>query len=254
MQACVETRKAAAQRNAQPEPIVLLNQPDYPVQKASPAVNPEHTLEIFSQVIEKYLVGCYESEVVDIYAERVIATVLESWPKLLQDPQNPTHRADLLWASTVAIHELPIAGKQAPPSIIQAIVQAIKHFYPGVNPVQGLGALYPAYFRWLWDNNRSRKRFAQLARHLFASRETYDYVAGIEFIERFDQWLDSVDLYQSLPDLGIKTRDYEAIADYAVQVYQASKLPGMTYTPGSYDITSLLWASEKQESNILVTA
>ncbi|MEO1654957.1 MAG: iron-containing alcohol dehydrogenase [Bacteroidota bacterium] len=123
--------------------------------------------DILSHVLENYILGGDNSPIADRYTEMVIHTVLETLPKVLKDPENLDLRADLLWASDLALNGYQLAGRNPSQFVLHSMEHAASGFHPELAHGRGLATLYPAYFHWLWEQDRARERFAQLGRRIF---------------------------------------------------------------------------------------
>lgn len=190
--------------------------------KLSATTTCDGAADILSHVFENYLLGGTGSPLADRHSEGVMATVLETLPRLLAEPENLDARGNLLWASTLALNEYQLAGRQGSQFVLHSMEHALSGFYPELAHGRGLATLYPAYFRWLLEHGRARDRLAQLGERLFGlDRAEADTAEG--FIEHFEQWLADNGLLQSLADLGIDESQFVAIADYAVRVYGDGK-------------------------------
>jgi alcohol dehydrogenase YqhD (iron-dependent ADH family) len=176
--------------------------------------------DILSHVLENYLLGGNTSYLADGYTEAVIRTVIHTLPEALKEPKNLKHRADLLWASTMALNGYQLAGRNPAEFVLHSMEHALSGAVPHLAHGRGLATLYPSYFRWLLDNNRAVDRLADLGRNVFQlSPGLPERELAKQTIETFENWLKSVNLYQSLPSLGFDPQQYPAIADYCVKVY-----------------------------------
>ena len=175
--------------------------------------------DILSHVFENYLLGGNASPLADGYTETVIRTVLDVLPKCLAEPKNVTYRAQLLWSSNLALNGYQLAGRNPAEFVLHSMEHALSAAVPHLAHGRGLATLYPSYFRWLLDNNRAVDRLAKLAMNVFGLNGGTEQDRAMQFIGQFENWLKSVNLYQSLPSLGFDPKQYPAIADYCVKVY-----------------------------------
>jgi hypothetical protein len=173
--------------------------------------------DIMSHVFENYLLGGNASPLADRYSEGVLETVLNVLPDLVKDPQNVALRAQMFWASDLALNGYQMAGRQLAPFVLHAMEHALSGYKTDLAHGRGLATLYPAYFRWLWENGRVHERLEQLGNRLFNIHEMDQSKAALEFIEQFEDWLRENELYQSIPDLGIPENAYRDIAEYAIR-------------------------------------
>lgn len=184
----------------------------------SPTVTQDGAADILSHVFESYLLGGSGSPLADRYSEAIMATVLETLPALLQNPQDLAARADLLWASTLALNDYQQAGRGPSEFVLHAIEHSLSAKHPELAHGRGLATLYPAYFRWLLAHGRAQDRLAQLATRLFGVQGSQAERAQ-QFVRRFEGWLRDNQLGQSLSDLGFEAGEYADIADYTVKTY-----------------------------------
>ena len=188
----------------------------------SPATTSDGAADILSHVFENYLLGGSDSPLADRHAEGVMATVLETLPRALANPNDLDARGNLQWASTLALGGLESVGRRPSQYVLHSMEHALSAFKPELAHGRGLATLYPAYFRWLLANGRALDRLAQLGSRLFGLGG--DEAARADgFVEKFEQWLSANGLWQSLSDVGFNDADYAAIADYAVRVYGDGK-------------------------------
>lgn len=175
--------------------------------------------DILSHVFENYILGGNDSPIADRYSEMVMLTVLENLPILIQEPSNRQARAEIFWASDLALNGYQLAGRNPSQFVLHAIEHAASGFYPDLAHGRGLATLFPAYFRWLWQKDRARERFARLGKQLFNLQEDNTESLGLAFIDHFENWLQENGLLQSFKALGFEEKDYRPIAEYAVKVY-----------------------------------
>lgn len=208
----------------------------YPFMKPSASwLNPEfHTSlplsttrdgasDIFSHVIENYLLGGNDSPLADRYSEGVMETVIDTLPLVEQDMENEALRGRLLWASTLALNGIQTAGRAPAPFTLHNLEHALSGYNHDLAHGRGLATLYPAYMRWLWENDRVRDRLALFGRRLFGVTSPDDNQAAMEAISAFESWLIENDLYQRLSDVGIPSDAFDEVADYAIKTYGGGK-------------------------------
>ncbi len=188
----------------------------------SPTVTRDGAADILSHVFENYLLGGSDSPLADRHSEGVIATVLETLPKALANPEDLAARGDLFWASTLALNDYQVAGRRDSQFVLHSMEHALSAFHPELAHGRGLATLYPAYFRWLLAGGRAQERFAKLGNRIFGlSGDEASRANG--FVERFEGWLRDNGLYQSLATLGFTEDEYVGIAEYAVKTYGDGK-------------------------------
>ena len=179
--------------------------------------------DIFSHVIENYLLGGNGSPVADRYSEGIMQEVIESLPLVVNDPENEALRGQLMWASTLALNTIQVAGRKPSVFILHNLEHSLSGYEPDLAHGRGLAILYPAYFKWLMEHNRAVDRLARLGRVLFGIDSTNENETAAEFIAMFETWLQENGLYHRLSDVNIPESAFPEIADYAIRVYGGGK-------------------------------
>ncbi len=175
--------------------------------------------DILSHVFENYILGGNDSPLADRYSEGIMQTVLVTLPKVLQNPENEALRGQLLWASTMALNTMQIAGRVPTTFLLHNLEHALSGYSPNLAHGRGLAILYPAYFKWLVENDRCVDRLALLGEKLFDIKTDNRFETAAEFIAEFEEWLNENGLYERLSDQKIPADAFPEIADYALKVY-----------------------------------
>ncbi len=175
--------------------------------------------DILSHVFENYILGDNASPFADRYSEGVMDTVIDVLPRLLKDLSNVDLRGQLQWVSAMALNSIQVAGRKPTPFPLHAIEHSMSGYHPALAHGRGLATLFPAYFRMLLDREEHIERLAQFGRRVFWVTPQEDRAAALAGIEALEEWMRSVDLYQSMEDIGIPTEAFDSIAQYAVDVY-----------------------------------
>lgn len=179
--------------------------------------------DIISHAIENYLLGGNESPLADRYSEGVIETVIQTLPKIEEDPGNEDLRGQMMWASTLALNGMQVAGREAAPFTLHNLEHALSGYNHELAHGRGLATLYPAYLRWLWENDRVLERMALLGSRLFGIEHDNMKEAAMAFIRTFEAWLQDNGLYQQLSYVGVPPEAFGSVADYAIKTYGGGK-------------------------------
>ena len=179
--------------------------------------------DILSHVFENYLLGGNDSDPADRYCEGVMETVLDTLPKLELNPENEHLRGQMLWASTMALNNMQMAGRKPAPFTLHNLEHSLSGYNPDLAHGRGLAILYPAYFRWLLKNDRVIDRMALLGKRLFGISHSDQKESARAFIEKFEGWLKENGLYERLSDQDIPKEAFGDIADYAIKIYGGGK-------------------------------
>jgi len=234
-------------RSEEFKPKISWLNPEFTI-RLSKTITADGGADILSHVFENYLLGGDDGlEITDQYCESIIRSVINTLPKIIDEPTNLNLRANLQWCSTLALNEMQCAGRK--PSIfplhaIEHSMSALKH---DLAHGRGLATLFPAYFRWLWNNDRARNRLTRLAHEIFNFNKDAD-LSGLYFIEEFEKWLLSCDLLQSAEALGFAESDFEIIANYTIKTYGDSKNLDVLGPMTKDDIIEILKLTNTQKS------
>lgn len=228
------------------KPMVAWLNPAYTI-GLSPTTTQDGAADVLSHVFENYLLGGTDAPLTDRYAEAIMATVLETLPRLLAEPTDLQARGNLMWAATLALNDYQNAGRQPTAPILHFLEHALSAFVPDLAHGRGLATLYPAYFRWLLAHGRAQERFAQLGARLFDLTGNEEERAE-GFIARFEQWLRDNHLYQSLADLGFEDAHYPEIASYAVRIYAGGKPLDALGDLTQEEIIEIFRSTDRQQS------
>jgi alcohol dehydrogenase YqhD (iron-dependent ADH family) len=206
--------------------------------------------DIISHAIENYLLGGNDSPIADRYSEGVMETVIETLPLIEEDPENEALRGRLMWASTLALNGIQIAGRKSAPFTLHNLEHALSGYNHDLAHGRGLATLYPAYLRWLWENDRVRDRMALLGERLFGINHNDKNEASIAFINVFEIWLQDNGLYQRLSDVGVPPEAFGEIADYAIKTYGGGKELSAAGPISRKQIIEIFEKTEEQEYGV----
>ena len=157
--------------------------------------------DLITHVTETYFNGVDGTPIQDRFAEGVILTAMEWGPKAVADGSDLEARAQVQWASVVALNGWVQVGTNfAPP------VHMIEHTLSAHHDVThgaGLAVVNPAWMRFAAKTRPAR--FAQFAQRIFglsaAGRDEAELAK--EGIDRFEAFLRSIGCPTRLSQLGI---------------------------------------------------
>jgi alcohol dehydrogenase YqhD (iron-dependent ADH family) len=175
--------------------------------------------DIISHVIENYLLGGNDSPLADRYSEGVMETVITTLPQIEENPEDEALRGRMMWASTLALNGMQVAGRKPAPFTLHNLEHSLSGYNHELAHGRGLATLYPAYLRWLWKNDRVVDRMALLGSRLFGIEHSDEKEAAMAFIRTFEAWLQDNNLYQRLSDVGVPSEAFGDVADYAIKTY-----------------------------------
>lgn len=175
-------------------------------------------VDIICHVIEGMFTGADNTPIQDRFAVAVMKTVMENLPVALKDPRNVEARANLSWASTVALSGMVNSGRGGAYPI-----HALEHCLTGhydISHGRGLALLLPVIMEYSYKARPDK--YAFLAEELFdihrdGRSEEELALKGIAAMKRF---LASVGRLLTFKEVGIvDDSKFEAMADDALRIY-----------------------------------
>jgi alcohol dehydrogenase YqhD (iron-dependent ADH family) len=185
-------------------------------------VPPDYTadggVDIICHVIEGLFTGAENTPIQDRFAMGVIKTVMENLPKAIENPKDVDARANLSWASAVALSGMVNSGRGGAYPI-HALEHALSGYYD-ISHGRGLAILLPAIMEYTYKTRPGK--YAMLAEELFdvhrdGKSDEQLALAGIEEMKKF---LKSIDRLLTLKEAGIDDDSkFEAMADDTLKIY-----------------------------------
>jgi alcohol dehydrogenase len=157
--------------------------------------------DLITHVTEGYFNGVDGTPLQDRFAEGVILTALEWGPRAVADGGDLAARAQVQWASVVALNGWVQVGTAAayPVHMIEHVLSAHHDVAHGA----GLAAVNPAWMRFAAKARPAR--FAQFAQRVLGvpARPDDELGCALEGVERFEAFLRSIRCPTRLSQLGI---------------------------------------------------
>lgn len=182
--------------------------------------------DIITHVTEGYFNGVAGTPIQDRFAEGVIITAMEYGLKTLEDGNNLEARAQVQWASIVALNGWVNAGTNGgfPVHMIEHTLSA----YHDITHGAGLAVVNPAWMRFA--ANHRQEKFVQFAERIFGldAKNSSDLDCALEGIDRFEAFLKSIVCPTRLSELGIGDTLLTEYAKETVRIIHDDKglLPG----------------------------
>jgi hypothetical protein len=154
------------------------------------------------------------------FLESILQTMIETAPKLLQEPENYEYREIAMLASTYALNGMVNVGLRG-----DWATHNIEHAVSAVHDIPhggGLAILIPHWMRYVLDEENVG-RFKQLATHVFEVEETgkSDKEIALEGIDKLQAFWNEIGAPSKLRDYDIPEESLELIAEKAVAVNPA---------------------------------
>ena len=167
--------------------------------------------DVIAHSIEGYFTAKVQPDIINLYIEANIKTVMKTTEILLADPDNYDARAEFAWAATMALNGLTYVGTHGysyPNHMLEHAMSAVVNCAHGA----GLAIIMPVWMKWYKSRNLSAfERFA---------REIFGVSSADEGIAAFKAWLSKIGAPVSLKAVGIEGKTLEEVInlayDYAV--------------------------------------
>ena len=183
-------------------------------------------LDIFSHLTEQYFDQATGTDIQDGQMEGLYRAVIQWAPVALRDPENYDARANLMWASTMALNGLVGSGKQNAWTV-HPIEHELSAYYDITHGV-GLGILTPRWMKFVLSDKTVAK-FARFGRNVWGIVGDDDQVVAEQAIQATYDWVKSLDVPTTLPGVEITSDEhFQAMAESAVTFGLANGYVAMT--------------------------
>jgi alcohol dehydrogenase len=213
-------------------------------------MNPEFTLTLppfqtacgivdaLSHILERYFTTTTYVDCTDRIGESLMATLMKYAALVKESPGNYEIRAEIMWACKLA-HDNTTGFGRKQDWATHAIAHEIGARYDVVHGA-AVGVLFPAWMTCVYKTNMDR--FHQFAQRVFGLDDpaTDRERAVLLAIEKFKDFLRSIGMPVSLPDLGIHTPERFAEIARASVRFMASGTIGNFARLGPPDIEKIL--------------
>lgn len=176
--------------------------------------------DVIAHSIEGYFTASVQPDIINLYIEANIKTVMKTTKILLADPDNYDARAEFAWAATMALNGLTYVGTHGytyPNHMLEHAMSAVVNCAHGA----GLAVIMPAWMKWYKSRNLSAfERFA---------REIFGVSSADEGIAAFKAWLSKIGAPVSLKAVGIEGEALDEVVNLAYD-YAANWRKDKLYT------------------------
>lgn len=190
-------------------------------------LNPENTYTVSAyqtasggaDIIAHTLESYFDKEDVfmqDAFAEAIVKTVMKYTKIALDEPSNYQARAELMWASSLAINGILATGKNDKWTV-HSIEHELSAFYDITHGV-GLAILFPKWMRYILSD-KTVGRLSRFAINVMGVEPENDmFKVANEGIDRLEDYFKSIGLPSTLKELDIDDRDFDIMAKKAVEI------------------------------------
>ena len=161
--------------------------------------------DILCHLMEQYFTPDVNAKVQDRMNEGVMKVVLEEAPKLIADPNDYDARANIMWASSMALAGFQfLLGKPMFPFPLHGMGHELSSRYDMTHGVT-LALLTPSWMRHTIQNAPEHlPAFARFARNVMDSREDDDAAAAEDGIKKLEAFYTSIKMPANLREAGVK--------------------------------------------------
>lgn len=172
------------------------------------------TADIMSHIFESYFKRETGAYVQDRFAEGLIKTCIKYCPIALNQPDNYEARANLMWASSMALNGLLGVGKPGAWSC-HPIEHELSAFYDITHGI-GLAIITPRWMRHILSEATVDK-FAEIAKNVWNLYDEDKYKQANEGINKLEMFFKQCGIPMSLSELGIGRENIDKMAYQAVK-------------------------------------
>lgn len=184
---------------------------------------PEHhsmagVADILCHLMEQYFTPDVAANVQDRMNEGIMKAVLEDAPKILANPQDYDARANIMWASSMALAGFQLLlGKPNPTFPLHGMGHELSSKYDMTHGVT-LALLTPAWMRYtLSVAPQHLPVFARFARNVMDIREEDDAKAAEAGIQALEAFYATIKMPTNLREAGVQQADLDGMAAKAVE-------------------------------------
>ncbi|WP_057788962.1 iron-containing alcohol dehydrogenase [Weissella minor] len=170
--------------------------------------------DIMSHLFEQYFDNAINNDVQDGLREGVMRAVIKWAPVAIEEPDNYDARANLMWASTMALNELLRQGNKNRWTA-HAIEHQLSAYYDITHGI-GLGILTPRWMTYVLSDETAPK-FAQYGRNVWHLEGDQDMDVAKAAIQKTYDWIKALGVPMTLPEVGIDSdENFKVMAQAAV--------------------------------------
>ncbi|MHC5216699.1 iron-containing alcohol dehydrogenase [Enterococcus sp. LJL128] len=170
--------------------------------------------DILSHLFENYFKKTVGADVQDSVSEGLMRTVIKNCPTALKTPDDYDARANLMWASSLALNGLTGNGKSGAWSC-HPMEHELSAFYDITHGI-GLAILTPRWMKYVLSEETVSK-FSQFAENVWGIKEQDDFAAAKKGIQAVYDFFKACGIPMTLPEVGINEEKLSLMAEQAVK-------------------------------------
>ncbi|MGM0122923.1 butanol dehydrogenase [Enterococcus sp. AZ194] len=202
--------------------------------------------DILSHLFESYFNLTPGTDVQDGVSEGLMKSVIKNCPIALNTPDDYDARANLMWASSLALNGLTGSGKTGVWSC-HAMEHELSAFYDITHGI-GLAIITP---RWMEHvlNEETTPKFARFAKEVWGITEAVPELAARLAIQKTYDFFKSCGIPMTLPEVGIN--DESKFAEMAKQAVGQSTIATQAFVPLKEDDVVAIYKASMTESSYI---
>ena len=182
------------------------------------SVNKEQTayggVDIITHISESYFTATAESPIQDGFTETLFRTVLNNVPIAQNDPENYDARANIAYASSLALCGIINNGRGR-----KFTMHGIEHTLSAFLDIPhglGLAMIMPSYLRYIYKHNMDR--FYNFAKKIMGIEENSNSEKAIlEGINKYEKWQNDIGITQRLKEFNVNDEDLHKFAQETIK-------------------------------------
>ncbi len=174
------------------------------------------TADIMSHIFENYFKKEEDTFIQNKLAEGLLETCIKYCPIALKEPENYEARANLMWASTLALNGLVGAGKPGSWTC-HPIEHELSAFYDITHGI-GLAIVTPRWMRHIL-NEQTVGKFVAYAKNVWHLPEMTDpFAYANAAIDATEEFFKNCGIPMTFSEIGINEEHFEVLAEKAVRI------------------------------------
>lgn len=185
------------------------------------------TVDIMSHAFEQYFSSAEDTYLQRMLVEAICKTAMEFGPSAIKRPKNYTARANLLWASSLALNGLLSFGYPG-----DWAVHAIEHAVCAVSDIThgvGLAIITPTWMHYVLDNTNVDKFYYLAVNVLGVESGKNNMLTAKNGIVKIQEFFTSLGMPKQLGEVDIAENQLDEIAQKAVRFGPVGTLKELNY-------------------------
>jgi alcohol dehydrogenase YqhD (iron-dependent ADH family) len=170
-------------------------------------------VDVMSHVFEQYFTPDKGAFLQDSISEAILKTCVKYGPLAMQNPDDYEARANIMWASSLALNGMVATGKLPG----DWATHDMEHQLSAVNDLThgaGLAILFPVWMRYVL-NEQTASKFAQMARNVWMVDDSNDMLAAQKGIDAVRTFFSSLGMPSRLSEVGFTADHIPSMAEKA---------------------------------------